>query len=94
MKIIYENCRVKNCMKDHRSYRRNFCRLSFRNYKSCVYNCDDLLLYNRSNNVALRFGDHKAKEILGVVLTGFKLCATTSNNTQQHATWCANGRNM
>ena len=27
-------------------------------------------------------------------LTGFKLCATTSNNTQQHATGCANGRNM
>ena len=27
-------------------------------------------------------------------LTGFKLCATTPNNTQQHATGCANGRNM
>ena len=30
-------------------------------------------------------------------LTGFKLCATTPKNTQQHATtcnWCANGRNM
>ena len=26
MKIIYENCGVKNYMKeDHRSYRRNFC---------------------------------------------------------------------
>ena len=24
-------------------------------------------------------------------LTGFKLCATTPNNTQQHATGCANG---
>ena len=27
-------------------------------------------------------------------LTGFKLCATTHNNIQQHATGCANGRNM
>ena len=55
MKIIYENCGVKNYMEqDHRSYRRNFCsceekarnefvRFSFRNYKSSVYNCDDLL---------------------------------------------------
>ena len=24
-------------------------RLSFRNYKSCVYNCDDLLSYKRTN---------------------------------------------
>ena len=27
-------------------------------------------------------------------LTGFKLCATTRNNIQQHATGCVNGRNM
>ena len=27
-------------------------------------------------------------------LTGFKLCATTPNNTQQHATGCADRRNM
>ena len=27
-------------------------------------------------------------------LTGFKLCATTRKNIQQHATGCANGRNM
>ena len=27
-------------------------------------------------------------------LTGFKVCATTPNNTQQHATGCATGRNM
>ena len=27
-------------------------------------------------------------------LTGFKLCATTRNNIQQHATGCANGRTM
>ena len=57
MKIIYVNCGVKNYMKgDHRSCRRNFCsceekawffsRLSFRNCKSCVHNCDDLLSYN------------------------------------------------
>ena len=27
-------------------------------------------------------------------LTGFKVCATTPNNMQHHATGCANGRNM
>ena len=27
-------------------------------------------------------------------LTGFKLCTTTCNNIQQHATGCTNGRNM
>ena len=27
-------------------------------------------------------------------LTGFKLCETPPNVTQQHATGCANGRNM
>ena len=27
-------------------------------------------------------------------LTGFKLCATTRTNIQQHTTGCANGRNM
>ena len=27
-------------------------------------------------------------------LTGYKLCATTRNNIQQHATGCANGHNM
>ena len=27
-------------------------------------------------------------------LTDFKLCTTTRNNIQQHATGCANGRNM
>ena len=32
---------------------------------------------------------HRAKS-----LTGFKLCAATPNNIQQHATGCANGRNM
>ena len=33
---------------------------------------------------------HGVKSLTG----GFKLCATTPNNTQQHATGCANGRNM
>ena len=32
---------------------------------------------------------HEAKS-----LTGFKVCATTPNNTQQHAIGCATGRNM
>ena len=58
MKIIYVNCGAKNLMKeDHRSYIRNLCscendafffRLSFRNCKSCVYNCDDHSSFNSS----------------------------------------------
>ena len=28
------------------------------------------------------------------ILTGFKLCATTRNNIQQHVTGCANGHNI
>ena len=43
MKIIYENCGVKNYMKeDHRSCRRNFCSWEKKAFCSCVYNCDDL----------------------------------------------------
>ena len=38
-KMIYVNCGVKNYVKeDHRSDIRTVCRLSLRNYKSCVYN--------------------------------------------------------
>ena len=32
---------------------------------------------------------HVAKNLIG-----FKVCATASNNTQQHVTGCENGRNM
>ena len=57
-------------------------------WKSCA---------NGSNIVALRFGDHGTKRNVGSCwlknLTGFKLCATTRHNIQQHATGCANGRN-
>ena len=56
---------------------------------------------NGFNNSGLRFGDHGTKEIsLGVVdskslmETGFKLCATTPNSTQQRTTESASGRNM
>ena len=58
MKIIYVNCGVKSYMKvDHCSYRRNFVVakrkpekkiLSFCNFKSRVFDCDDLLSYNSS----------------------------------------------
>ena len=58
MKIIYVNCGVKSYMKvDHCSYRRNFVVakrkpekkiLSFCNFKSCVFDCNDLLSYNSS----------------------------------------------
>ena len=56
MKIIHVNCGVKNykgsewvIMKvDHRSYRRNF--------RSCVYNCNDLSSYNSSlRSLKIRF---------------------------------------
>ena len=54
---------------------------------------------NGFNNTGLRLGDHGTKEtLLGVVdsmsLTGFKLCATTPNSTQQRTTESASGRNM
>ena len=45
MKIIYENCGVKNYVEeDHRCYRRNFC--IWEKKAVCVYNCNDLLSYN------------------------------------------------
>ena len=57
-------------------------------WKSCA---------NGSNIVALRFGDHGIKEMLGSFwlksLIGFKLCTRIPNNTQQHATGCSNERN-
>ena len=36
----------------------------------------------------------KCWELLAQSLTGFKLCATTLNNTQQQTTGCENGGNM
>ena len=51
-------------------------------WKSCA---------NGSNIVALRFGDHETKEMLGVV--GWKVWPV-SNFAQQHATECAKRRNM
>ena len=39
--------------------------------------------------VSCRVRLHVAKS-----LTGLKLCATTLNNTKQHVTGCANGRNL
>ena len=51
---------------------------------------------NGFNNTGLRFGEHGTKKILlGVVdsksLTGFELCATAPNSTQQHTQESANG---
>ena len=57
MKIIYENCRVKNIIiwkkivsvKKIQACTGIFFRLFFfRNCKSCIYNCNDLLSYNNS----------------------------------------------
>ena len=68
MKIIYENCGVKNFLKeDHRSYRRNFFpyqleiffRLSLRDCKSCVYNCNDLLSWLISSVGKIRRALHR-----------------------------------
>ena len=59
----------------------------------CWKNCA-----NGSNIVALRFVRSQNKRNVGSCwlksLTGFKLCAITRNNIQQHATGCAKGRNM
>ena len=54
---------------------------------------------NGFDNTELRFSDRGTKKILlGVVdsksLTGFKLCATIPNSTQQHTTGSVNGRDM
>ena len=54
--------------------------------QKCWESCE-----NGSKIVALRFGDHRTKEMLGVV--GSKVWPV-SNFAQQHATGCANGRNM
>ena len=51
-------------------------------WKSCA---------NESNIVALRFGEMKCWELLA---EKFGRIQTLRNNTQQHATVCANGRNM
>ena len=47
-----------------------------------------------SNIVALRFGDHGTTEMLGVVGLEVDRSQTLRNNSQQHATGCANGCNM
>ena len=56
-------------------------------WKSCA---------NGSNIVALRFSDHGTKEMLGVAekFDRFQTLRNKRNNIQQHATGCANGRNM
>ena len=61
-------------------------------WKSCT---------NGSNIVALRFSDHGTKEMLHVTGSNFDRFQTLRkysgpNNTraQQHATGCANGRNV
>ena len=50
---------------------------------------------NGCNIVALLFGRSRNKRTFGSFwlesLTSFKLCAATPDNTQQHATVCANG---
>ena len=54
--------------------------------QQCWRSCE-----NGSNIVALRFGDHGTKNMLG---EKFHLFQTLRNNIQQHATGCAIGRNM
>ena len=49
---------------------------------------------NGSKIVALRFGDHGTKEMLGAVASKFDRFQTFFNNSQQHAAGCANRRNM
>ena len=54
-------------------------------WKSCA---------NGTNIVALRYGKINLGSYWLKSVTGFKLCATTRDNIQQHATGCAKGRNM
>ena len=51
-------------------------------WKSCA---------NGSNIVALRFGDHGTKEMLGVLAQKFDRFQTLRNNCQQHLTTCNRG---
>ena len=66
-----------------------------KNMETCWKSCA-----NGYNIAALHFGDHRTKEMLGVVgsnakrLTGFKPCSTTPNKTQEHVTGFANGPNI
>ena len=49
---------------------------------------------NGSNIVALRLGDHGTKKFWELLAENFDRFQTLLNNTQQHATGCANGRNI
>ena len=49
---------------------------------------------NGSNIVALHSGDHGTKEMLGVVGSKHWPVSTFAHNSKQHATRCANGRNI
>ena len=61
---------------------------SLRNFTS-MFNPKATYKWGRNNSQQSCVRLHGAKS-----LTGFKLCATTRNDIQQHATGCANGRNM
>ena len=71
------------------------CALAYRvplNITMCAFETPQLTLRatcKRANNSQCFVCLHGAKS-----LTGFRLCATTPNNTQQHATGCANGHNL
>ena len=60
-------------------------RITFRLRANGRNNSQPLLAYNVGSCCVW----HMAKS-----LTGFKLCATTPNTTQQHATGCENGRDV
>ena len=49
---------------------------------------------NGSNNVALRFSDHEFQRKFDRFQTLRKYSGPNNTRTQQHATGCANGRNM
>ena len=65
---------------------------TLRNARAWPQQCWEICA-NGTNVVALRLGDHRTKEMLGVV--GSKVWPVSNfipNDTQQHATGCANGR--
>ena len=86
MKIIYENCGVKNCIKeeDHRSYRRNFCSCEKETLKknaqsAFVSNSKDvwkvrgkLQLYSRLKKMHFRLDDDLCVQILNAKVNSYR----------------------
>ena len=56
--------------------------------------CKRMRMQHRGPTTLNIVGSYCVRLYVARSLNGFKLCTTTRNNIQQHATGCANGRNM